>query len=80
MASVLLALNAAADNDAHRMAVATQAAERMRRIEIPTKGTAGSHETCPNAVALLKRCNPVMLETYTPLKTVGDGNCLFRAV
>jgi len=35
MASVLLALNAAADNDARRVAVATQAAERMRRIELP---------------------------------------------
>ena len=31
------------------------------------------------SVDLLKMTNPNILESFVPLKTVGDGNCLFRA-
>lgn len=33
-----------------------------------------------NAVAVLRKFQPVMLERYVPLRAYGDGNCCFRAV
>jgi len=35
---------------------------------------------CLNAIALLRRSQPSMLDRSTPTATEGDGNCMFRAV
>ena len=35
---------------------------------------------CISSSKLLERYAPLMLEQWTPVSTVGDGNCLFRAV
>jgi len=35
---------------------------------------------CPHATAMLQRCQPAMLDRWTPVATYGDGNCMFRAV
>ena len=35
---------------------------------------------CDNAVALLHRTQPSVLDNYVPVFVVGDGNCLFRSV
>jgi len=40
----------------------------------------GKCNPCGKAVALLKRCQPSMLERWTPGYTEGDGNCMFRAL
>lgn len=36
--------------------------------------------SCRNSVALLTRCDEGLLNSCVPIKTTGDGNCLFRAV
>jgi len=33
-----------------------------------------------DATSVLRRFHGVLLETYTPLATVADGNCAYRAV
>ena len=38
------------------------------------------YSICISSSKLLERCAPLMLEQWTPVSTVGDGNCLFRAV
>jgi len=35
---------------------------------------------CPQSVKLLLRCQSSVLSTAVPVRTVADGNCLFRAV
>jgi len=35
---------------------------------------------CGKVVALLKRCQPLMLESWTSVYTDGDSNCMFRAL
>jgi hypothetical protein len=35
---------------------------------------------CKSSVALLYRCQPPLLNGWTPVSVAGDGNCLFRAV
>ena len=36
--------------------------------------------TCAKTVALQKRTRPSLLAEYRPLRTAGDGNCLYRSV
>jgi len=35
---------------------------------------------CKQALALLRRAQPAMLDRWTPVEIDGDGNCMFRAV
>ena len=50
-------------------------------ITVPTVETNHCHSQADNeAVKILNMFSPVMNSAYIPLKTIGDGNCLFRAV
>jgi len=59
-------------------------AESRRLCELPIAVTAGEvpscWHTCVKTVALLKRTRPSLLAEYRPLRTAGDGNCLYRSV
>jgi len=35
---------------------------------------------CMQSVQLLSRCQPALLDRWTPIAVVGDGNCMFRSV
>ena len=37
-------------------------------------------ERCVAATQILSKFHPIVLNEHSPLSTVGDGNCLYRAV
>jgi len=41
---------------------------------------ANSYTVCMSSVALMRRCQPALLQGWTPVDVLGDGNCMFRAV
>ena len=41
---------------------------------------ASTISVCGSSVALMRRCQPALLQGWTPVDVLGDGNCMFRAV
>ena len=83
MANVLSALHAATGNVERMSRMARQASVNLRQVALAALDVStetNSHRVCDKAATLLKRCNPAMLDTFFPVETYGDGNCLFRAL
>ena len=61
-----------------------QEQSRLNRIEFHLPPTYveehDGYSVCAQSVQLLLRCEPSKLDSYVPVYTGGDGNCLFRAI
>jgi len=41
---------------------------------------ASSNSVCRSSVVLMRRCQPALLQGWTPVNVRGDGNCMFRVI
>ena len=37
-------------------------------------------QTLPQAMSVANQCHPLMLQTYKPVLTTGDGDCMYHAL
>ena len=81
--SALRRLNCTPANEAAIWEACTREQDRLARncFRLPLYEMDSSEITvCAPSVALLRRCQPALLDTHIPVYTRGDGNCLFRAI
>jgi len=68
------------DFQARCMEMSRALASDLELPAVTNDGNKGQYTTCYQSVSLLKRCQPSMLDRWTPGYTDGDGNCMFRAI